>query len=83
MNSSNKKIRIDKIMTDRGMAPSREKAQAWVMAGVVFVGDQRVAKPSEAFEEGVSIEIMRRRSSLCLSRGKTSRSPRCLSDFGE
>jgi len=57
MGLSSKKIRIDKIMTDRGLAPSREKAQALVMAGVVFVGDQRVAKPSEAYDDGVLLEI--------------------------
>jgi 23S rRNA (cytidine1920-2'-O)/16S rRNA (cytidine1409-2'-O)-methyltransferase len=41
--------RIDKLLVDRGLAPTRTKAQALVMAGVVLVGDQLVRKPSEAF----------------------------------
>ncbi len=39
--------RIDKLLVERGLAPSRTRAQALVMAGVVLVGEQRVSKPSE------------------------------------
>ena len=39
--------RIDKVLVERGLAESRTKAQALVMAGVVLVNEQRVAKPSE------------------------------------
>jgi 23S rRNA (cytidine1920-2'-O)/16S rRNA (cytidine1409-2'-O)-methyltransferase len=39
--------RIDKLLVERGLALSRTKAQALVMAGVVLVNDQRVSKPSE------------------------------------
>src|SRR6266446_8940111 len=41
--------RIDKLLVDRGLAPSRTKAQALVMAGVVLVDEQLVHKPSETF----------------------------------
>lgn len=44
-----KKIRIDRLLTDRGFAESRSKAQAMIMAGVVLVDEQRVDKPSESF----------------------------------
>jgi len=57
MNPSSKKSRIDKLLTDRKLAPSREKAQALIMAGVVFAKSQRVDKASEAFAEDVPIEI--------------------------
>jgi 23S rRNA (cytidine1920-2'-O)/16S rRNA (cytidine1409-2'-O)-methyltransferase len=39
------KERIDIVMTQRGLAPSREKAKLLVMAGEVFIGSERVAKP--------------------------------------
>ena len=42
------KIRIDKALHERGLADSRSKAQALVMAGVVLVNERRVEKPSEA-----------------------------------
>lgn len=41
--------RIDKLLVDHGLAPSRTKAQALVMAGVVLVDEQLVHKPSETF----------------------------------
>jgi 23S rRNA (cytidine1920-2'-O)/16S rRNA (cytidine1409-2'-O)-methyltransferase len=39
------KQRIDLLLVERGLAESRTKAQALVLAGVVVVGDQRVDKP--------------------------------------
>ncbi|PWT93950.1 MAG: TlyA family rRNA (cytidine-2'-O)-methyltransferase [Blastocatellia bacterium] len=41
--------RIDKLLVDKGLAASRTKAQAMVMAGVVLVNEQRVEKSSELF----------------------------------
>lgn len=43
------KERIDKLLVERGMAESRTKAQALVMAGVVLVNERRVEKSSEMF----------------------------------
>jgi 23S rRNA (cytidine1920-2'-O)/16S rRNA (cytidine1409-2'-O)-methyltransferase len=42
-----KKIRIDQLLVDKGLAPSRTRAQAMVMAGQVWSGEQRVQKPSQ------------------------------------
>jgi 23S rRNA (cytidine1920-2'-O)/16S rRNA (cytidine1409-2'-O)-methyltransferase len=39
--------RIDKLLLKRGLAESRSKAQAMIMAGVVLANEQRVAKPSD------------------------------------
>ena len=52
-----KKERIDKLLADRGLAESRSKAQAMIMAGVVLVDEKRVEKPSEMFAEEASIRI--------------------------
>ena len=52
-----KKERIDKLLVENGLADSRAKAQALVMAGVVLVDEKRVEKPSETFAPAVSIRL--------------------------
>jgi 23S rRNA (cytidine1920-2'-O)/16S rRNA (cytidine1409-2'-O)-methyltransferase len=52
-----KRERIDKLIVDRGLAHSRTKAQALVMAGVVLVDEQLVNKPSEAFAPDANIRL--------------------------
>lgn len=52
-----KKERIDKLLFERGLADSRSKAQALVMAGVVLVDEKRVEKPSESFAAESNIRI--------------------------
>jgi 23S rRNA (cytidine1920-2'-O)/16S rRNA (cytidine1409-2'-O)-methyltransferase len=49
--------RIDKLLVARGLAESRTKAQAMVMAGVVLVNEQRINKPSDLVAPGVEIRI--------------------------
>jgi 23S rRNA (cytidine1920-2'-O)/16S rRNA (cytidine1409-2'-O)-methyltransferase len=49
--------RIDKLLVDRGLAESRSKAQALVMAGVVLVDEQRVNKPSDPVGPHAEIRI--------------------------
>jgi 23S rRNA (cytidine1920-2'-O)/16S rRNA (cytidine1409-2'-O)-methyltransferase len=39
------KSRLDVLLTERGLAPSREKARALVMAGQVYTGTERLDKP--------------------------------------
>ena len=51
------KERIDKLLTDLGLASSTTKAQALVMAGVVLVDEKRVEKPSETFETHANVRI--------------------------
>jgi 23S rRNA (cytidine1920-2'-O)/16S rRNA (cytidine1409-2'-O)-methyltransferase len=52
-----KRERIDKLLVERGLASSRTKAQALVMAGVVLVHEQRVVKPSEMVNVDALIRI--------------------------
>ena len=42
-----KKLRADVALVERGLADSREKAQALIMAGVVYIREEKVTKPSE------------------------------------
>lgn len=52
-----KRERIDKLLVDRGLAESRTRAQAMVMAGVVLVDEQRVEKPSHQFDTNSLIRV--------------------------
>ena len=45
------KMRVDMALVARGMVPSREKAQALIMAGQVYIGEKKVLKASENIEE--------------------------------
>ncbi|HYG80646.1 MAG TPA: TlyA family RNA methyltransferase [Pyrinomonadaceae bacterium] len=49
--------RVDKLLVERGLAESRTRAQALVMAGVVLVGEQRVLKPSEMFAVDAPLRV--------------------------
>ena len=52
-----KRERIDKLLVDRGLADSRTKAQALIMAGAVLVNEQRVAKSSDLFPPEALIRL--------------------------
>jgi len=52
-----KRERIDKLLVERGLAESRTKAQALVMAGVVLVDEQQVQKPSDQFTIDARIRV--------------------------
>ncbi len=53
-----RKERIDKLIFERGMAPSRERAQAYIMAGKVLVDSQKVEKPGQKFHFDSDIQIL-------------------------
>jgi 23S rRNA (cytidine1920-2'-O)/16S rRNA (cytidine1409-2'-O)-methyltransferase len=46
------KQRADQLLVERGLAPSRARAQALILAGTVFVGERRVDKPGEMLPAG-------------------------------
>jgi 23S rRNA (cytidine1920-2'-O)/16S rRNA (cytidine1409-2'-O)-methyltransferase len=52
-----KRERIDKLLVAAGLADSRTKAQALVMAGVVLADEQRVEKSSQEFSPEVALRI--------------------------
>ncbi len=51
------KLRLDKLMLERGLAPSREKAQALIMAGQVVVGDHAAEKAGQQVLPDVELRI--------------------------
>lgn len=51
------KERLDVLLVNRGLAPSREKAKAMIMEGNVFVDNQREDKAGASFDENAMIEI--------------------------
>ena len=51
------KERLDVILVNRGLAQSREKAKAVIMAGIVYVDGQKEDKAGTFFEETVSVEV--------------------------
>ena len=52
-----KKQRIDILLVEKALATSRERAQAEIMAGNVFVDGQRVEKAGEKYDVEVNIEV--------------------------
>ena len=63
-----KKQRIDQLLVTRGLAESRARAQALVMAGLVMVGDRKVEKPGQQVAEDAEI-ILKGRDHPWVSRG--------------
>jgi len=52
------KIRLDKLLLERGLAPTRERAQAMVLAGRVLVDEQKVDKPGAAVSEDAALRLL-------------------------
>ena len=62
------KQRVDQALVLNGLCESREKAQAAIMAGLVYIGEKKVLKPSENLPEGAQL-IMRAPAHDYVSRG--------------
>jgi len=52
------KVRLDKLLVERGMLPTRERAQALILAGRVMVDEQKVEKPGAPVAEEAAIRIL-------------------------
>ena len=63
-----KKMRLDQMLVDRGLVESRTRAQALVMAGLVFSGEQKLAKPGQQLSVDVPLDV-RGRDHPWVSRG--------------
>lgn len=62
------KIRADQLLVDRGLAESKTRAQALIMAGLVFSDTRKVDKPGQALPVDAPIEV-RGRDHPWVSRG--------------
>jgi len=51
------KIRADQLLVARGLAESRTRAQALIMAGAVFSGERKVAKAGDMLAEDAPLEV--------------------------
>ncbi|NNM75762.1 TlyA family RNA methyltransferase [Sphingomonas sp. ID1715] len=62
------KQRADQLLVDRALAESRTRAQALILAGLVFSGERRIDKPGQSVPDGAPIEV-RGRDHPWVSRG--------------
>ncbi|HWC17234.1 MAG TPA: TlyA family RNA methyltransferase [Terriglobales bacterium] len=52
------KLRLDKLLLERGLAASRERAQALILAGRVLVNEQKVEKPGISVASDAAIRML-------------------------
>lgn len=62
------KMRVDQLLVDRGLAESRTRAQALVLAGTVFSGETKIAKPGQQVAGDAPLDV-RGRDHPWVSRG--------------
>ncbi len=54
---TSKKLRLDQLLVNRGLAPSRQKAKAMIMAGVVSTSGRRLEKPGLILPETLDLKV--------------------------
>jgi 23S rRNA (cytidine1920-2'-O)/16S rRNA (cytidine1409-2'-O)-methyltransferase len=52
------KVRLDKLLVEHGLAASRERAQALILAGKVLVNEQKVVKAGAAVASDVALRLL-------------------------
>ncbi len=52
------RVRLDKLLVDRGLAQSRERANALILAGRVLVDDQRIDKPGTPIDSTAALRLL-------------------------
>lgn len=67
MSAPAKKLRLDELLVARGLAPTRAKAKAYVMAGVVRSGTERLDKPGKEYPADFPVSLAE--TSRFVSRG--------------
>jgi 23S rRNA (cytidine1920-2'-O)/16S rRNA (cytidine1409-2'-O)-methyltransferase len=54
------KTRLDRLLVDRGLVESREKAQALIMAGEILLNGQKASKPGQPVDSDAVLEVLAR-----------------------
>ncbi len=52
------KIRLDKLLVERGVITTRERAQAMILAGRVLVNEQKISKPGTSVPEDAVLRLL-------------------------
>lgn len=52
------KVRVDVLLVERGLVPSRERAQALILAGRVLVSEQKVDKPGASVPADAAVRLL-------------------------
>lgn len=52
------KLRLDKLLFHRGLVPSRERAQALIIAGKVLVDEQKIEKPGASVSSDAAVRLL-------------------------
>lgn len=52
------KVRIDKLLVERGLAPTRERAQALILGGKVLVNEQKVEKAGASVADDAAVRLL-------------------------
>lgn len=52
------KTRLDKLLVDRGLTPSRERAQALILAGKVLVNEQKIEKAGASIDSESTLRLL-------------------------
>jgi len=58
MQESIRKIRLDKLLLERGLAPTRERVQALILAGKILVNGQKLGKSGASVNADAEIRIL-------------------------
>ena len=52
------KMRLDKLLVERGLVPSRERGQALILAGKVLVNEQKIEKAGTAVDSDAIVRLL-------------------------
>jgi 23S rRNA (cytidine1920-2'-O)/16S rRNA (cytidine1409-2'-O)-methyltransferase len=56
--SAGTKTRVDVLMVERGLVPSRERARAYILAGRVLVNEQKIDKPGTTVADDAPVRVL-------------------------